>query len=480
MDHPVFRIFREISAIPRCSGHEDRIAAWVMARAGEKGLASSRDKAGNVVVRVPAASGCEIGPPVILQSHLDMVCEKTPESNHDFSCDPLSLVVEASWLRAAGTTLGADNGIGMALSLALAEETGLRRPGLELLFTVEEETGLTGARNLDTSLLKGRLLVNIDSEEEGTLTIGCAGGENAHMEFPVTRRDIPRSYILRHLDVGGLQGGHSGMNIGENRGNANKIITRLLEPLVAEMPCLLVSLAGGTRSNVIPRQAKALLALPADSETRVRSILAETAGKIHAEFRGTEPRLAMELAPAEREEKPPRAFADDGAQRLIRLLAQLPHGVRQWSTELENSVETSNNLAIVQSEDEAVKILCFQRSSDMEKLQALTTEIGELATQHGARFQRDGLYPGWQPNLNSPLLAHCRKTYEQLHNREARVAVTHGGLECGILGHKMPHLDMISLGPDIENPHSPGERAYIPSVLAVYDFLRTLLPSFAR
>ncbi len=475
----VLDIFSRISAVPRPSGKEKQIAAWVMARAQKSGFDSVRDSIGNVVVRVPESPGYEASGPVILQSHLDMVCEKNPESNHDFSSDPIRLVVEGDWLQANGTTLGADNGIGMAIAIALAEDRFFRHPGLELLFTVEEETGLSGAQNLDAKMLQGRTLINIDSEQEGTFTIGCAGGENGRIDLPVSREDIPESYTIQRLDVSGLRGGHSGMNIGEKRGNANKILVRILGNLFSRVPLQLISLDGGTRSNVIPRDAVAILALQPDSEEKVRCIVDTAAAEVAKEYAHAEKGLSITLAPGDLPTSIARAFSAADSRRCLRLLDNLPHGVHQWSTELEGAVETSNNLAIVHTDEEAVHILCFQRSSKMTELQTLTSHIGVLAARHGARFHRNGFYPGWEPRMDSPLLAHCQKVFKKIHKREAKVTLTHGGLECGILGSKLPNLDMISLGPTIENPHSPQERVHVPSILGVYDFLKELLTSFA-
>ena len=472
-------IFSRISTVPRASGNEKKISEWIEAWAREQGFDHAKDRAGNVVVRVPATHGNESLPPVILQSHLDMVCEKIPESSHDFAVDPLRLVIEDDWLRADGTTLGADNGIGMAIGMALAEDRSSRRPALELLFTVEEETGLSGVQNLDTGMLRGRLLINIDSEEEGALTIGCAGGENGRIDLPVTREEIPFSHVSCQLAIAGLRGGHSGMNIGEKRGNANKILARLLDALMSEVPLQLVSLEGGTRSNVIPRDAVAVFALPADAVQKAQQLTKMAAKAVAEEFAEMEKNLSINLVPGRLPAAIEKALSAADSRRAIRLLINLPHGVHQWSAELDGVVETSNNLAIVRSKKEVVNILCFQRSSKMEELQSLTSRIGLLAAQHGARFHRDGLYPGWQPRLDSPLLAHCRNIYKQVFNREAKISMTHGGLECGILGSKLPDLDMVSLGPTIENPHSPQERAHIPSIRSVYHFLGAVLASFA-
>jgi dipeptidase D len=474
----ILDIFSRIDEIPRCSGNEQKIAEWVVSWAAEKGFGHTKDNAGNIVVRVPASPGYEQAPPIILQSHLDMVCEKTPESKHDFACDPIRLGFEGDWLRADGTTLGADNGIGMAVSIALAEDKTVLRPALELLFTVEEETGLTGAQNLNADMLSGHILINIDSEEEGTFTIGCAGGENGHIELPVTREKIPPAHSLCRLSVSGLRGGHSGMNIAENRGNANKILAQTLDALAAEVTFRLVAVEGGTRSNVIPREAEAIVVLPANAFEQAKTNIERSAKMARDKFAETETTLSINLSYYAPPRPAKEAFSSEDSKRCIRLLQKLPHGVHRMSAEMEGLVETSNNLAIVHTEKDVVSILCLQRSSSMSELRNLTSSIGLLAAQNGGRFHRDGLYPGWQPHLDSRLLLHCQEIHRKIHNREAKVTMTHGGLECGILGSKLPKVEMISLGPTIENAHSPQERVHIPSIRTVYDFLAALLGSF--
>ena len=474
----ILDIFSRINEIPRCSGNEEKIAEWIISRSESQGFGHATDNAGNILVNVPASPGYENELPIILQSHMDMVCEKTPESDHDFTSDPIRLVFEGDWLRADGTTLGADNGIGMAISLALAGDNTIQRPALELLFTVEEETGLTGAMNVNSDMIRGRILINIDSEEEGTFTIGCAGGEYGRIELPFKKEKIPSAHLPCRLNVSGLRGGHSGMNIAEKRGNANKIIVRIFDELAAEVSFRLVSLKGGTRSNVIPRDAEAIIVIPSADIEKARKAVERSTKRVREEFADKEESLSVILSLHEPSSAMEESFSPQDSERCIRLLKELPHGVHRMSGELEGMVETSNNLAIVHTAKDVVNILCFQRSSRMEELETLTTSIGRLAAKYDARFRRDGLYPGWQPNMDSPLLVHCREIYRQVHNREARIKMTHGGLECGILGGKLAELDMISLGPTVENAHSPQEKVHIPSILTVYDFLAALLGSF--
>ncbi|NLV24344.1 MAG: aminoacyl-histidine dipeptidase [Deltaproteobacteria bacterium] len=474
--HTILDIFAAISAIPRCSGNEGGIASWLGNWARDRGFDSSTDQAGNVVIRIPASPGKEGIPPLILQNHMDMVCEKGAQSHHDFTRDMLQLVVVEDWLSAAGTSLGADNGIGMAIALALAAEKDLRRPALELLFTVEEETGLTGAQNLDPSLLRGRRLINIDSEKEGLFTIGCAGGENIHLHLPVRRETLPADYLTATISVGGLQGGHSGMDIAKGRGNAIRILAEILTAMMKTVDLRLVSLTGGTRCNVIPRQAQAVIAFHAAETARLQEQLAGRADEAAKNLALADPDIVVvSLSSPAQAQSPVLSLAGESAAACLRLLLEIPQGVRRLEKNQPPQVATSNNLAVVRSEEDALKVLSLQRSSRMAELAALTREIGETAQKLGAGFTTDGRWPAWEPDPGSALLRRCVDVYRQTFAVEPALYVTHGGLECGVLGTKLPGVEMVSLGPDIENPHSPGERVLLPSIARVHHFLKALL-----
>ncbi|MBN1140357.1 MAG: beta-Ala-His dipeptidase [Deltaproteobacteria bacterium] len=474
---PILDLFAAISAVPRPSGHEAAIASWLLKWGEKQGFESVRDSVGNIVIRVPATPGMEQAPTLILQNHMDMVCEKEPESRHDFRNDPLRLVTEGDWLRADETTLGADNGIGMALALALATHPALAHPELELLFTVEEETGLTGAQGLDASLLKGRLLLNLDSEREGLFTIGCAGGEEIHLELPMERNPLPPAWRVATVTAAGLQGGHSGMDIAKGRGNANKILAELLDTLDSEGALRILSLQGGSRSNVIPRRAEAVVAFPPEASGAVAERLQRFAAEIAGRFAEAEPDLVVTLSVPVAAGVDRRALTPESAGRCLRLLLEIPDGVRRMEKNAPELVATSNNLAVIRCEEGALQVLSLQRSSRMAELDLLSAEIAGLAARLGGRSRTDGRYPAWEPQPDSALLRHCCDLYRRLFQTEPVLHVTHGGLECGVLSAKLPGAEMLSLGPDIENPHSPGERAHLPSIVRVYYFLQILLGS---
>ena len=463
---PVFAIFEAISAIPRGSGNEAAIAAWLLDFAHAKGWQGQRDAAGNVLLLVAGSAGRETHKPLVVQAHMDMVCEKLPGSAHDFERDPLRIGIDGDWLRAEGTTLGADDGIGMALALALAEDDTLVHPPLELLFTVQEETNLVGAQKLDASLIRGRRLLNIDSETEGIFTIGCAGGRTSHLELPLIREATPlEGHTTVHLSLGGLQGGHSGMDIGKRRGNANKILARALALLAEQTDLRLLTFNGGSRSNVIPDRAEAVVAV-ADPQ-RAEECVARFAQEITSEFGGedTTPHLTFEECVCD---TPPLVESCNAA--VLRLLEEMPDGVHQY--EENGLIRTSNNCAIVSCKDDTLWIESLQRSSQTAELDALTGRIAALAESIGARIESNEGYPAWEPHFDSSLLAACQASYRALYGKEAQVEVTHAGLECGALSAHFPDMEMISLGPDIENPHSPWERLRISSVVKVWRLLR--------
>lgn len=463
---PVFAIFEAISAIPRGSGNEAAIAAWLLDFARTKGWQGQRDAAGNVLLRVAGSTGLETHKPLVVQAHMDMVYEKLPGSTHDFKRDPLRLGIDGDWLRAEGTTLGADDGIGMALALALAQDETLHHPPLELLFTVQEETNLVGAQKLDASLIRGRRLINIDSETEGVFTIGCAGGRTSHLELPLAREAAPLAqHTSISLRLGGLQGGHSGMDIGKGRGNANKILARVLTLLAEQTDLRLVSFQGGSRSNVIPDRAEALASV-ADPK-RAEKCITQFAQEITRKFGGgdTTPHLTFEQCACD---MPPLTETCNAV--VLRLLAEMPDGVHQY--EENGLIRTSNNCAIVSSESDILRIESLQRSSQTAQLDALTGRITALAESVGARIESNEGYPAWEPLFDSTLLDICQASYRALYGKDAVVEVTHAGLECGALSAHFPDMEMISLGPDIENPHSPWERLRISSVIKVWRLLR--------
>lgn len=473
----IIDIFEAISAIPRCSKNEAKLAAWLMAWAREHGYPFRSDAAGNLVIQVPASPGMDGRPTVILQGHMDMVCEKTPESAHDFECDPIRVVRDGDWIHADGTTLGADNGIALAMALVLAQDHAVRHPPLELLFTVDEESGLIGAHKLDASLITGRILINIDSEDEGVFTIGCAGGEETLVRLPLVHEDWPAGCDYGRVVVGGLRGGHSGVDIHQPRANANRLLGRLLLKLQERGDVRLVSLAGGSAHNAIPRDASAGVAFPSAQAAAVRDAVKWCEQVFRKEHADTEPNLFVHCEALE-DALPGAVLGSESALQAVRLLNALPHGVHGMSTRVAGLVETSCNLAIVRIEQDALEIISSQRSSAMSRLDEMTERVTAVAALAGASATRMNHHPAWAPNMQAALLKRCREVYGALYDKEPVVEVIHAGLECGLIGDKVPGMEMISIGPNLRHPHSPDEKLNVPSVGRVYQFLTALLASF--
>ncbi len=466
----VLERFREISAIPRPSKKEERIGAWLREFAERRSWESQSDTAGNVVLRVPASAGREHEPIVVLQGHQDMVCEKTPETEHDFDHQGIVPVVDGEWLRAEGTTLGADNGIAIALALAIAEDPEVSHPPLELLFTVDEETGLTGASELDPSLLSGRILINIDSEDEGVLTVGCAGGTDVRIKWKPGREKRPKNTKPWTVRIGGLVGGHSGVQIHEKRANANVLLGRTLARIADEEPVHLVSVSGGSAHNAIPRDATATIWTAAEG---IENIALEMRNAIAADYGEREPAATVDILPETDAKK--KALSPKKSMKLINLLVALPHGVAMMSPDIEGLVETSSNLATVRSKKGKIEIGVSARSSNEANMNALVERISAVAHLVGAKAKVGNSYPSWEPDMDSRLLAKCREVYQQHFESEPVVEAIHAGLECGVIGAKFDSMDMISIGPTIRAPHSPDECLYLPSLDRVYVFLSELL-----
>ena len=468
----LWRHFGSLAAIPRPSGHEEKAAAFVIATGRAAGAVVRQDARGNVVLAVPASPGREAAPVVILQTHLDMVCEKNRDVTHDFDRDPIRPRLSGDWVSATGTTLGADNGIGVAAALAVATDAGIAHGPLELLFTVDAETGLTGAKALDPSIVTGRVLLNLDSEEDGVIYVGCAGGEDSLIDLAVTRT-APAGSAGARLAIRGLRGGHSGLNIVENRGNALKLLARILQAASdARIPCAIGSIAGGSKHNAIPREAEAIVAVDAAARTRLEATAREMTAAFRIELARIDDGLEIEVSP---HDAPRRVLSPADSDRLVRLMMALPHGVLAMSPDIPGLVETSNNLAVVVSADDSVRVVTSSRSSVAPTLRAVVASVRAAAALAGGTVTPKDGYPGWKPNMLSKALAVVRDVYRRRWEKEPGVTAIHAGLECGLLGEKVPGLDMVSFGPQIEGAHSPDERVSVPSVGRFYGALAEVL-----
>lgn len=467
--------FEQLSAVPRGTKTEARLRAWLQEWAGAQGLECRTDAVGNLLIEVPASPGYEEAPTIVLQGHMDMVWGKTAESSHDFARDPIRVLRLGDWLKADGTTLGADNGIAIALMMALAEEPGLAHPRLEFLLTVEEEYGATGARYIDPTLISGRMLLNLDSEDEGVFTIGCAGGWTLDIHLPAKWAAIEPGWRPFRLRVDGLRGGHSGGDIDKNRGNAIKLLGRALAQLEAAAPLRLGAGKGGTVRNAIPREAEVLLAIPSDREQDCRERLDAFQVRAAAELAGPGDglRLTLEAGPVSA-----GWVTVSDSHRVVQLLNALPDGVMQMSTVQAGLVETSNNIGVMELKEDGLHIVSNHRSQRASRLEEIMVRVDSIAQLAGARTTRNDMTAPWEPGTHSPLLEKCRQVYEEQFGAAPKVESTHGGLECGLLSTRFPGLDCLSLGPTIINPHSPDEALFIPSVDKVWTFLTALLRTF--
>ncbi|GAA3907323.1 aminoacyl-histidine dipeptidase [Halomonas cibimaris] len=476
---PVWRHFRTLCNTPRPSGHEAALVAKLEAWADDLGLAHDRDAFGNLRIKKPAAQGCENAPGVIVQGHLDMVAQANAECPHDFTRDPISTRVQDGWLRADGTTLGADNGLGVAAALALLESSDVAHGPLEALFTLEEETSMGGALHLAENWLEGSLLLNLDSEARGEAYIGCAGGCDAVVDARLPQTSLQPYERCLDIALTGLAGGHSGMDIHRPLGNANRLLARVLR-LLEFADARLVSYHGGTLRNAIPREAFARIALPADELDAVTAKVQSLEATLRGELGRADREFALSVTPTAAGEVPTEALNLDASAMLVAALHAAPCGVERMSAAVDGVVETSNNLGVVQLENGRFHLCALVRSLHDSAVSALVDRLRALFGLIGARAKAEHGYPGWVPNAQSPLLATFMESHEALLGREPAVKVIHAGLECGILGSKYPHLDMISFGPTILGAHSPDERVDIGSVEEFWALLKALVEALGR
>jgi len=469
----ILKNFEKVSSIPRGSKNETAIRNWLIAWATEHNCTSKTDAAGNLVIYVPASQGYEDRPTLILQGHMDMVCQKTLESTHDFTKDPIQLIRDGDWIRANGTTLGADNGIGMALMMSLVEDESVKHPPLELLLTVEEEMGVVGADNLDPALLSGKTLINVDSETEGVFTVGCAGGGSVYITLPVTWEAQRQDEVAFELKVTGLQGGHSGEDINKFRGNANKILARVLDAIQQKTLIRLSMLKGGTVRNAIPRDALAVILCPQKKLDEIRISFRVVSEALCGEYQVSEQAMSITLNPLDGQDI--RAAHPEETKRIIEMLVALPHGVSSMSADMPAFVETSNNIGVMELREDGMYVISNHRSSVPSRLEEITRRVEIIAQTAGAKTSRTKIFPPWKPNMDSALLKKCVETYREVAGTEPKIDLTHGGLECGIISDRCGGLDTISMGPTIQNLHSPEERLFVPSLPNTWKFLKALL-----
>jgi dipeptidase D len=474
----VWSHFATLCEIPRSSLHETALREHLLKWAVARGIAAIVDDVGNLILRKAASAGFEAQPGVILQGHLDMVCQANAGTVHDFERDPIRPVVQDGWIVAENTTLGADNGIGVALALAALEEPGLIHPALEVLLTINEESGMDGARGLAGGTLQGKTLINLDTEEWGHFYLGCAGGVDVEVRHECTQVVVPPDYALLRFEVSGLRGGHSGIDIHLGRGNAIKLLAEALRDLSAHTDLRLIEMKGGTARNAIPREAFALCALPVavaasiDAWTRHRheawqQRLAEMDARVSFVCQHDDAPPKMSVAPAEQ-------------QRLLAFLNSATNGVTRISDEFAGVTDTSSNLGVLALEQGTFKATFKVRSLHDARADALANKLLAFAASYELAAWKDGAYPGWTPNSNSSLLERCRQVYSAQFGQSASLQVIHAGLECGLLAASHPQLDMISFGPDIRGAHAPGERVEIASVAHCWQLLKAVLQALAQ
>ena len=468
----LFGYFEEICGIPHPSKHEEKMTAYLKNFGESRGLSTKVDEAGNVVISKPATPGMEDRKAIILQSHMDMVCESNKGVNHDFMTDPIRLVIDGEWLKADGTTLGADNGIGVAAAMAILADKSVVHPPLEVLVTVDEETGMYGAFALEGGLLQGKTLLNLDSEAEGELYVGCAGGVDTTAKFAYTPVEVEEGDVAVKVSITGCKGGHSGCDIHLQRANANKLLFRFLKEAVANYEARLACVEGGSLRNAIPREASAIITVPAEGVEDIMDLVTECEDLFVAEYDGVEDNIRLT---AEEVVCPATELPEDVQDFLIHAITACPHGVYRVIPEMPDVVETSNNLAMLKTEDDCVTVYCLTRSSVESRKEELQEIIQSVFAMAGAEVEFSGSYPGWKPNLKSHILDVMKTTYQTNYGVEPRVIIIHAGLECGIIGRNYPGMDMISFGPTIKYPHSPDERVNIPTVAKFYEFLLATL-----
>ncbi len=468
----VWKHFEELCKYPRCSKQEEKVAAYVKSFGQKINLETFTDSFGNVIIRKPATPGKENLKTVVLQGHLDMVCEKNRDVQHDFDKDPIQPYIDGGWVKAKGTTLGADNGIGVAAALAVLEDNEIEHGPIECLFTLDEETGLTGASSLSSDVLKADILINMDSEEEGSLYIGCAGGKNTQAVFTFRPQAVSDKYTSLEVKVAGLKGGHSGLEIHSGLGNAVKILVRLLWKSAKDFKLKLAHIEGGNKHNAIPREAFAVVALPKENKKAFLAFVENFNATVKAELATMEPNL---MVTADKYKKVAKAMDGKIQEKILNALYAVPHGVIKMSADIPELVETSTNLAVVNTKGNKVNVVTSQRSSVASEIADIVDMVASVFRLADAELTFADGYPGWKPNVNSEILGVFKDMYKNLYGREPEVKAIHAGLECGIINEKYPDMDMISFGPTMFGVHSPDEKLKIDTIPLFWEQLTTAL-----
>ncbi|MCK5098435.1 MAG: beta-Ala-His dipeptidase [Desulfobacteraceae bacterium] len=473
----ILGIFSEINTIPRCSGKEKGIRNWLKKRAKANGLKFKTDSIGNVLITVPATSGYEDAETIVFQGHLDMVCEKLEGSSHDFDKDPVKLVYDGEWVHADQTTLGADNGIGIALGLALAEDKEISHPAFELLFTVSEETGLKGAKALKPSFFKGRKYISLDNETEGVFVIGSAGLNVIIINPGGSLKKTPKNYKAYSISVSGLKGGHSGLDIHKKRGNANIIMAELLENIAQKHDIRLANIEGGTAINAITRSARSLICFdPAQQET-IQINIQTFESKIKSGLTDDDAAFAIQMISENDKKKSKKSYSQEKSMALFKLIATIPNGVEAMSRDFPGSVETSSNLGVVNMKAGKVTMQFFPRSATMDGLELIKNKLKSAAKAGKANFKVVARLAPWEPVKESDFLKRAVRDYKTTFGADPIVTVVHGGSECGVIANKIKGIEMFAVGATIEDLHSPSERLNIQSVKRIWDFLVAFLAS---
>lgn len=468
----IWQNFYSLTQVPRPSHKKEEIGAFLENFGKSLGLETLRDEIGNVLIRKPATPGMENRKAVVLQAHMDMVPQKNSNVAHDFQTDPIDAYIDGEWVTARDTTLGSDNGIGLAAAMSIMQATGIPHPAVEMFITVDEETGMHGAFGLQPGFLKGDILINMDSEDEGELYVGCAGGIDADISFRYKEVEVPEGDVALKVSLTGLKGGHSGVDIHLQRANANKLMFRFLKDAVADEEARLASIDGGSLRNAIPREAFAVITVPAEGVDDMIEYVKECEELFIEEYKGVEDKISFTV---EQVDLPTGLIPEEVQDDLINGVIACPNGVERFIPELPTVVETSNNLAIIKSDGSSIIIRSLIRSSVESRKEELASMVQSVFSLAGAKVELVGGYPGWKPNLESPILKVMSNVYENKYGNIPKVMIIHAGLECGILGTHYPKMDMISFGPTIRFPHSPDEKVNIATVQKFWDFLLATL-----